>query len=357
MSIKDKSSGKISFMKIMNLGKKLKHSIVQKLTENSTGKSFQGRAETQRILISRPNHRLGNLLLITPLVQEVTALFPNSQIDLFVSGHHAPTLFEGYTNIDRIISLPRKPGKDLVGYSKGWLQLRKRKYDLVINATTGSSSGRLSAVFANSGTKFVADDNKEAILDQFSDAKHLAKYPVYSLRKFLRGLGMEVKEAPVPLLDLKLSASELEHGRKLLREIVPADKKVICVFTNATGQKCLSETWWLEFYSKLKDSLPEYQIMEVLPVENISRIGFQAPSYYSKNTREMGAVISNTSVFITGDCGVMHLASASLTPTFGLFNQGRIDIYQPYGNNSTAVDTNQKSAEEIIEVLKKEVLI
>ena len=43
--------------------------------------------DIKRILICRPNHRLGNQLLITPIVQELIEIFPNSKIDLFVKGN------------------------------------------------------------------------------------------------------------------------------------------------------------------------------------------------------------------------------------------------------------------------------
>lgn len=340
-------------MGIIDLGTHLKRKVVGKLTENSVGKEFSNRENIKKILISRPNHRLGNLLLSTPMVLEVTRLFPGCRIDLFVSGHHAPTIFKEYRNVDRIISLPRKPGKDLLRYAKGWLQLRKVKYDLVINAETQSSSGRLASVFANASIRFVADETVEEQSPSPDDEKHMAKHSIYALRKFLRSLPMEFPELPIPLMDIKLSPAELERGRQLVRQLVPGDSKIICVFTNATGDKCYSETWWMHFYDLLKSDFPEYEVMEVLPVENVSRIQFQAPSLYSKDIREMGAVMANASVLISGDCGVMHLASASLTPTLGLFNLDRLHLYGPYGNNSASVNTNLQSAEEIIEVLKK----
>ncbi|WP_437402397.1 glycosyltransferase family 9 protein, partial [Brucella intermedia] len=107
----------------------------------------------KKILITRPNHRLGNLLIITPLVQEVVNVFPDSKVDLFVKGGVSPSIFKNYTNIDRIIQLPKKPFSDLFKYLKGWALLRARKYDLVINSTAGSSSGRLSTLFARSRYK------------------------------------------------------------------------------------------------------------------------------------------------------------------------------------------------------------
>ena len=50
----------------------------------------------KRVLITRPNHRLGNQLLLTPIVQEVIATFPNCKIDLFVKGGVAYPVFENY---------------------------------------------------------------------------------------------------------------------------------------------------------------------------------------------------------------------------------------------------------------------
>jgi ADP-heptose:LPS heptosyltransferase len=65
------------------------------------------------------------------------------------------------------------------------------------------------------------------------------------------------------------------------------------------------------FYDRLKAEYPNYNIIEVLPVENVSQIGFKAPTFYSKDVREIGALMANTEVFIGGDSGIMHLASAS----------------------------------------------
>ena len=73
------------------------------------GMDLTTKADIKRILICRPNHRLGNLLLITPLLQEVIETFPSAKIDLFVKGGIAPSLFLNYSNIGRIIQLPRRP--------------------------------------------------------------------------------------------------------------------------------------------------------------------------------------------------------------------------------------------------------
>ncbi len=115
--------------------------------------------------------------------------------------------------------------------------------------------------------------------------------------------------------------------------------------TNATGKKCYSETWWETFYSRLLKEYPDYNIIEMLPIENISKINFKTPNFYSKDIREMGAIIHNTNIFISADNGVMHLASASLTPIVGFFSRTNPNIYGSYGNGSVALHTNETSIE------------
>lgn len=294
--------------------------------------------DIKKVLIVRPNHRLGNQLLLTPIVQEVINTFPNCKIDLFVKGGVAYPVFQNYGQIEEIIQLPKKPFNNLLKYVAKWISLRRRRYDLVVNADKNSSSGRLLTQLSDAKFK-VFGDVHEDIQKEYSDYQHISKYPVYNLRRYLNRLGFEKNTNSVPLLDIKLNEEELVNGKKILNDIIKNDKKTICIYTNATGAKCYSETWWETFYSRLLKEYPNYNIIEMLPIENISKINFKAPHFYSKDIREMGAIIKNTSVFIAADNGVMHLASASLTPTIGFFSVTNPLIYAPYGNGSKAFNT------------------
>lgn len=306
--------------------------------------------EIKRVLISRPNHRLGNLLLITPLVQDVIAAFPECKIDLFVKGGLAPIVFQNYDNINLIIELPKKPFENLIAYFKVWIKIKSAKYDIVINVDKNSSSGRLSAQFADAKYKFFGEED-EALQAKYTDYIHIAKYPVYEFRSFLTKLGFSENTNPVPELDLKLSLTELGEGKKIVDKIVPTDKKTISIFTYATDDKCYSESWWQEFYERLLTEFPAYNIIEILPVENISQIAFKAPTFYSKNIREIGSVIANTEIFIGADSGIMHLASSALTPTVGLFSRANLSTYKPYNNSSIAINTNVSATQESIEMI------
>jgi ADP-heptose:LPS heptosyltransferase len=319
-------------------------------TQLNEGIDPVSKSEIKRILICRPNHRLGNLLLITPLLHEVTAIFPEAKIDLFVKGFLAPTLFKNYSNIEKIIQLPKKPFSNLIQYARVWMTLKRTHYDLVINVVKLSSSGRLAVKATVAKYKFFGDDLDDNHL-KYDDQIHVAKRPIYNLRSYLTRLGITVTQQPIAPLDIKLTPSELGHGKKLLRELVKNDKKTFCVFTYATGEKCYSESWWEKFYNRLILEYPEYNIVEILPAENISKIGFKGPSFYSKDVREIGAVMANTELFIGADSGIMHLASASLTPTIGLFSITDSNTFRPYHNGSLGINTNDSTIEDWIKII------
>ena len=344
----------MSILKKVNVYRRI---ITKGLTKN-IGRSHYNqiidsnqKVEIKKVLISRPNHRLGNLLLITPLVQDVQATFPDCKIDLFVKGGLAPFIFQNYANIDSIIELPKKPFENLMAYFKVWVKIKSAKYDIVINVNKNSSSGRLSAQFADAKYKFFGEEDS-TLRVKYEDYSHIGKYPVYEFRNFLTKLGFPHNTNTIPSLDLKLSSIELSKGKNILAQIVPDRKKTIAIFTFATDDKCYSTDWWEEFYAALLNEFPDYNIIEVLPVENVSQIGFKAPTFYSKDIREIGAVIANTEIFIGADSGIMHLASGSLTPTVGLFSRLNQSTYAPYNNNSTGINTNSSSTTDSITVIR-----
>mgnify|MGYP003575778329 CR=1 FL=1 len=334
-----------------------RRSLMRNLTKNIGNSEVStigpiDKSKIKKVLICRPNGRLGNMLLITPLVQEVSKIFPDCKIDVFVKGTLAPIVFEEYENIDKIIHLPKKPFKELVKYFKVWTLIRAQRYDIAINVDQNSSSGRLGVKFSTAKYKFFGN-LPEGIILEYPDYDHIAKYPVYNFRYFLNQVGLEDKKEPIALLDLKLSDAEIANGKKILDKIIDPSKRTIAIFTYATGEKCYCVSWWQEFYTALKNEFPNDNIFEVLPVENVSQINFEAPTFYSKDVREIGSVLANVDVFVGADSGIMHLSSASKAPTVGLFSVSNLKKYEPYGNESVGLDTNTLTVPDFIEAIHK----
>jgi len=316
--------------------------------------------EIKKILVVRPNHRLGNLLLTTPLIQELVDTFPDCEIDVLAKGSLAPIVFGNYKNIKNYILLPRKPFNELINYCRVWLKVKNKTYDLVINAVKGSSSGKLLTKISNAKYK-VFGEIEGLSENELSDNFHMAKNPIYNLRDYLSMLGLKKNTNTIASLDLRLTANEISKGEHILKEITKNNQKTICIFTYATGDKCYSKLWWKRFYKELKTHYKDYNIVEILPIENVSQIDFEAQTFYSEDIREIGSVIANAELFIGADSGIMHLASSTKTTTVGLFFKSKIEKYKPYHNGSIAINTESISITDSInrigEVLNKEFLM
>ena len=199
----------------------------------------------------------------------------------------------------------------------------------------------------------------EELKSKYSDFDHISKYPVYNFRRFMEILHQQPQNGDVPVLDLKLSSTEKEKGKNDLLAVNKGDtRKTIAFFTYATGAKCYPVEWWSAFYDKFYPKYTnDFNLIEILPVEDISQLERKLPTYYSKDIREIASLMANCEVVVAADSGMMHLSSAALTPTIGLFSVTRAEVYAPYGNHSTFVNTNNQSQDAIIakmeEILKK----
>ena len=187
-------------------------------------------------------------------------------------------------------------------------------------------------------------------LEFIDDYSHNAKNPVYNLR-FLIKNKIDRTKIIIPKLDIKLRDYEIKNGEKLLKSMFRDQKPVISIFTFATGEKCYNKAWWKNLYKKIKVLEKNYNILEILPAENISQIDFEAKSYYSRDIREIASVMFNSKIFIGADSGMMHLAHASNVTTIGLFSVTEPEFYGVYGGDNISIDTNNKDADYIISSL------
>lgn len=310
----------------------------------------------QQILICRPNHRLGNLLLLTPLLDELERRLPGVTIDLVVAGDTAAELFAGYAGVGRIYSLSRKIVRHVPATARAIVQIRRMRYDWAIDPCLASQSSRLLAVAANPSHLLGFPRSDQSVswedLDPLhSLPQHAAKIPVYMLRRIL-GCDYENLRSAYPPLDLRLSAVERAEGQRALmtRVSMPADSHitpVVGLFVEATGAKRYPRDWWQRFVAELRSKRPMCVLVEILPPDGRPRLGSDLPTFSSPSPRKVAAVISNMTYFVSADCGVMHLASASGTPTLGLFLTSDMNKYQPYGHGSRALLTAGLSPETV----------
>ncbi|MBB6189292.1 glycosyltransferase family 9 protein [Rhodanobacter sp. MP7CTX1] len=308
-----------------------------------------------RVLICRPNHRLGNAILISPLLAEVEALYPGAEIDLVTGGNAAQNVFTNRFQIRQIFSLPQKIARHLF-FTVGLLrQLRRNSYDLAIDACDGSQSGRLLLAMVKARYKLGLPDglrSGESAWNHLPWPEYFGHRGVFLLRMAYAG---KIDRA-YPSPNIRLSEQEQQQAGKALAAVLGESvqrsrtQPVVGIFANATGAKRYSAAWWVEFVIALQTLRPDVRIVDLVAEHGQTQLGGNFPSYYTRDLRRLASVIANMDAFISADCGVMHLAVAAGTPTLGLFSVTCAVKYGPCGQTHTAVGTNTLSAAEVARV-------
>ncbi|TAL89497.1 MAG: lipopolysaccharide heptosyltransferase family protein [Rhodanobacter sp.] len=298
------------------------------------------------MLVCRPNHRLGNSVLISPLISEIEALYPGAEIDVLGSQVTA-TLYAERFRVHKIFVLPQKIARHLWVSIRTLRALRRCRYDLAIDACHGSQSGRLVLAMAQARYKLGFPDpvlNPASAWHTLAWPEHLAHRGVFLLRKAYAGL----TSSTYPPLNLEVTIGERCQAAAVLTEICRGMRKrrvaTVAIFPNATGAKCYSEDWWRQFVDTFQSLCPQVTLMDLLAAHGRSQLGSQLMPFYSQNLRRLAAMIACVDGFISADCGVMHLAAASGTPTLGLFSVTDPVKYAPYGGVNAALDTRELNA-------------
>jgi len=306
-----------------------------------------------RILVCRPNHRLGNMLLMTPLIAELERLYKGAEIDIVAEGPLANDVFATYFSVKNIYCLPRRGFKHPPSFLALISRIRRTHYDLIIDPCLGSGFSRtLARIFRGRYKLGFGDMQKPEhfthLLPTSVAPRHMAQRPVALVRAQAEpaqsdGLGMLA-------MDIRLTEGERACGKAVVRELLaeqaPAHTRhAIGIFADATGNKCYPQDWWNEFLTTLQERSPHCALVEIVPMHGRSMLGSRWPGYYSSSIRRMGAVMAAMDLVISADCGVMHLAVASGVPTMGLFSVTDAKVYGPYGARSRSLVTCDMSAQ------------
>jgi ADP-heptose:LPS heptosyltransferase len=314
-----------------------------------------------RILVCRPNHRLGNTLLLTPLIGELERHFKGAEIDIISEGDIAKEVFASFFSVRNVYCLPKRGFKHPIPFLRLIRRVRKTQYDLIVDPCVGSGFSRaLTRLLRGTYKLGFSDAPGRDGLTHAAPVEvaglHMAKRPLNLLHWALALDG--APEGGVPTLDIRLTDAERRNGRQAIDRLLSESRQttsppVVGVFANATGNKRYPAAWWREFIETFKALCPTASILELIPMHGRSMLGAEWPGYYSSDIRRMGAVMANLDLVITADCGVMHLAVASRTATLGMFSVTDAAVYEPYGEGNHPLRTSgltaSQAARQVIE--------
>jgi heptosyltransferase III len=296
------------------------------------------------VLICRVNARMGNTLFLTPLIQRLRELLPQASIDLAIAYPQADELLAGLPGLRQIILIPHKGPRRIWRYLMVLRRLRACQYDLAIDPIRDSMSGRVAMSLCRARFKLGFASNVQwarltHAVQPSPDMLHHAIEPVLLLS---RALGVPYEARSVRIW-LPLRADELVAGRQVIEQAIGRDcpqasTRAFCFFAHAAGLKSLGRDWWLAFWEAFLKLQPEAIPIECLPTYRQSPVDARFASFHVPSPRTLSAAISATRMFISADCGPMHLASATPVPTVALFRASTPVLYGPLKPNDLVID-------------------
>jgi lipopolysaccharide heptosyltransferase II len=294
-------------------------------------------ARYERILLTRMRF-IGDIVLTTPLIRSVRAACPDARI-AYMGERDAVALLEGNPFLDEIIPYSySRPG--VLEQARVGFLLRKKRFDLVVDFFGNPRSAlltRLSGAPVRVGpersgrgrlyTIRVADDGRPKTAVEFHN-------------QYIAAAGIPPVASKTELF---LTEDEKRDAVSYLRWVCgegkPLDpaRPIVGIHPGGTWP---AKKWLPERFAELADTLRAKLGATVIitagpgDTDTVSAVGARAVSAPSIMSvlplRQLAALISCCSVFVSNDAGPMHIAAALGVPTIGIFGPGEDSVWFPY---------------------------
>lgn len=294
-------------------------------------------ARYQRILLTRMKF-IGDVVLTTPAIRSVRNAFPDAFI-AYMGEKNAVSLLEGNPCLNEIIPFDFSR-TSVLEQPRTAFRLRRSRFDLAIDFFGNPRSALLT--WLTGATHRVGPDRtgrgKLYTIRVKDDGKPKPVIDFYD--QYLRATGIEPSARKTELF---LTDDERREARIFLRwldhETSPLDltRPIIGLHPGATWP---AKKWLAGSFASLAELIRAKlgcQIVlttgpndgkTVREVANASMAGVKALPVLP--LRQLAAVISHCSVYVSNDAGPMHIAAALGVPAIGVFGPGQEDIWFPY---------------------------
>jgi heptosyltransferase-3 len=285
------------------------------------------------VLLVRPNFRLGNALITSPLIGALRERFPGARID-YLGGEGTLAAVEHLALDERLVvsrGFVLRPWRFLALF----LRLRRRGYDVAVEGAMGSFSGGLYVYL--SGARFrvgVAGRSDRFLNVRLPPAPvtHAYDGPV----AFAARLGVACARQPVYVV----TEDEAAAARRLLAALGLADGALVepylALFVGGHGRKRWPQASWVELATRLDaagarvvvftgpdeaGALPELRAL----LDGVAHVLGPQP------LRAFAAVLATSSLAVTPDSGPMHLAAALDVPCVAVLSNPASTFFPPRG--------------------------
>ena len=298
----------------------------------------------RRVLLVRPDERIGNLILLTPLIDAARRAWPQATLDLVVGGAMAP-LMRGDPRFSRIHvfdkrALVRRP----LGLIPLAHRLRRARYDLAIDASHPHHFSLTAALLTRvTGARwrlgYLSGPAHRLLNVGLTLAPGVHEHLTDVYLALLRRVAPEAENRG---LSFPLAPAERAEARaRLAAAGVPFDgPRLVGVHPGGRGAK----RWPLEnFVAAMREIAARGDARCVVfhgPGEEALIAGVPPDAALVAPRlplRLFAAGLSLCDLVVSGDTGPMHLSAAVGTPTLALFLHGNAMVFGPRGPRDRAL--------------------
>ena len=300
-------------------------------------------AQTQqyyRILISRMKF-IGDVVLTTPIIRSVRNACPGAFI-AYMGEKNAVSLLDHNPFLNEIIAFDF--GRPTVfEQSRVALHLRRREFDLAIDLYGNPRSALLTAISGARVRVGPARKGRGRFYTVQVKDDEFPKTAVEFHNRFIEAAGIEPS---ADRTEIFLTEDEKREARIYLqwfnRDQNPIDlaRPIVGIHPGATWP---AKKWLAERFSALADHIAAKlgaQVLVTAGPDDGETVKAVVGHTFSNVTvfnnlplRQLAAIISHCSVFVSNDAAPMHIAAAVGTPTIGLFGPGEENIWFPYSGD------------------------
>ncbi len=272
-----------------------------------------------KVLVVRLDDRVGNLVLLTPLIATLRARLPNAQIDL-VASPRGLLLLEGHPTLQRIIPFIKKSLLGPMGPLRSVLTVRRERYDLAIDAGNPTQHSTLHGLLVRlSGARHTIGVSRPSRAQLVSSPVTIPAELEHEIDLRLALLSPIAGEA----LARSVSIRPLPDAPRIRQfcEAHPGPRALINI-----GARLPEKQLGLDAYQQIVEQVQQAGFTPILsfgPTEEdmaraieTSSSGILAPP---TALLELASLMAASELVVTCDTGPMHIAVAVGTPTCGIF--------------------------------------
>jgi ADP-heptose:LPS heptosyltransferase len=289
----------------------------------------------KRILLTRMKY-IGDVVLTTPIIRTLREAYPDAHIS-YLGDSKAVSLLQHNPFIDEII--PFDFSKDSLLYQlKMYALMFSKKFDLTIDLYSNPRSALMT--FATRAGMRIGGDSKsrgKLYTHKICD-DGLMKSAIDYHYMSLKPLGITPKHYRTEIF---LTEKEKSAAKRSLQSLgVDVSRKLIAIHPGATWP---NKIWLREHFAGLIKDIIEHTDSEIIlspGPRDAELMNYLKNNYNSGVTilpllsvRELASILSLANVFVSNDCGPMHIGVAVGVKTIGIFGPEPVEIWFPYDRN------------------------